>query len=221
MRLRRSRKIQKVSKEDFHKIKSSKLQIIPCSSCGRLVHDVSENAISVLCPICTTLLVPIEEKIKPAESGFPRGWKFFSQFVHADGRVFKRGVEIPELKGTLPPTNLEELKKKYKENRIKRKIKKQQREEKLVKEFENKKIKKTKDVINLLSNEDKSLFDSIKGEIILTVKQSNSGNLIAVDDKNRDFTRIVNNMAKMKYAFSKNKKIIGKKNKNIITWKVK
>jgi len=34
----------------------------------------------------------------------PRGWRLMNQFVDADGTVYIKGVEHPELKGTLPPT---------------------------------------------------------------------------------------------------------------------
>ena len=34
----------------------------------------------------------------------PKSWHFRAIFVDIDGTVYKRGVEQPELKGTLPPS---------------------------------------------------------------------------------------------------------------------
>jgi hypothetical protein len=52
-------------------------------------------------------LRPSAEKAeKKAATGFPRGWHLYKQFVHPDGKVFEYGVEKPELKGTLPVTQV-------------------------------------------------------------------------------------------------------------------
>ena len=37
-------------------------------------------------------------------TGFHRGWKFMKVFVHENGTVYHKGVEQPDLKGTLPAT---------------------------------------------------------------------------------------------------------------------
>jgi len=34
----------------------------------------------------------------------PRGWHFMNEFVDSEGNVYHKGVEQPELKGTLTPT---------------------------------------------------------------------------------------------------------------------
>ncbi len=45
--------------------------------------------------------VPLLKKKKQVlAQGYPRGWRFMKEFVHADGTVFFKGVEQPELKGT-------------------------------------------------------------------------------------------------------------------------
>ena len=36
--------------------------------------------------------------------GFHRGWRFMKVFVHENGTVYHKGVEQPDLKGTLPVT---------------------------------------------------------------------------------------------------------------------
>lgn len=47
--------------------------------------------------------------VKPAKlsvKGKPRGWHLMSEYVDSDGNVFHRGVEQPQLKGTIPPTKI-------------------------------------------------------------------------------------------------------------------
>ena len=45
----------------------------------------------------------VEENVNEIK-GRPRGWRLMNQFVDQDGTVYLKGVEHPELKGTLPPT---------------------------------------------------------------------------------------------------------------------
>lgn len=47
--------------------------------------------------------VPTSEKKR---EGYPRGWRFKALFVHADGTVYHKGIEQPDLKGTLPATEI-------------------------------------------------------------------------------------------------------------------
>ena len=51
------------------------------------------------------------EKPKKVSTGRPAGWHFMNEFVDKDGNVFHKGVEQPDLKGTLPPTKVEPKKK--------------------------------------------------------------------------------------------------------------
>lgn len=76
--------------------------------CGNWV-KTENNVVSVLCWRCTQALVPFEEKVVK-KSDKPRGWAFMAEYVHTDGTVYHKGVEQPELKGTLPPTKIEEKK---------------------------------------------------------------------------------------------------------------
>ena len=39
-------------------------------------------------------------------SGRPPGWHFMNEYVDKDGNVFYKGVEQPDLKGTLKPTEV-------------------------------------------------------------------------------------------------------------------
>jgi len=68
---------------------------------------VDENTKSVLCWKCTAMLIPPPEEKKP--SGYPRGWKFMSEFVDKDGNVYHKGELQPELFGTLPPSEIKEV----------------------------------------------------------------------------------------------------------------
>ena len=53
---------------------------------------------------------PEEKKI----SGYPRGWKFMSEFVDKVGNVYHKGELQPELFGTLQPSEIKESSKKRK-----------------------------------------------------------------------------------------------------------
>jgi hypothetical protein len=90
--------------------------------------EVSDNTIRVVCWRCLARLVtPPEEKKTQSSVGFPRGWQFMNQFVHADGKVYHKGIEQTELFGTLSPTEI-------KEHEPKRK-KKETLDDKIQKEF--------------------------------------------------------------------------------------
>lgn len=67
---------------------------------------VEESSKAVLCWKCTAMLMPPPEEKKV--SGYPRGWKFMSEFVDKDGNVYHKGELQIELFGTLPPTEIKE-----------------------------------------------------------------------------------------------------------------
>ncbi len=77
-----------------------------CKECGTLV-TCSESLI-VTCWLCTQKATCMDDTLpKPKRKpGYPRGWKFMKLFVHADGQVFHKGVEQPDLNGTLAATEL-------------------------------------------------------------------------------------------------------------------
>ncbi len=89
--------------------------------------------------------IQYEEKITIVEKKRPQGWQFKNEFVDDDGTVFHRGVEVPALKGTLPPTDVETMRKEQKERKKEKKAHKAEREEKrqqkLATEYEKKKKK--------------------------------------------------------------------------------
>jgi hypothetical protein len=83
-------------------------KILECKLCGSFVHNVSYDAVSVTCSECISDMVKEiqgpRKKKQVASQGYPKGWRFMKEFVHSDGTVYHRGVEQPELKGTLSAT---------------------------------------------------------------------------------------------------------------------
>ena len=70
---------------------------------------VGSDTVAVLCWRCVTYHVePPIQRSAVAKSDKPKGWKFMKEFVAQDGTVYHKGVEQPLLKGTLPPTVIEE-----------------------------------------------------------------------------------------------------------------
>lgn len=131
-----------MSKIDLDKFKEQSTITLNCSKCDAEVSGCTSTAIAVLCFRCTTLLVPIEEKLKKEPSGFPRGWKLYARFVHADGKVYDKGIEQPKLNGTLKPTDMEEIKKKSAAKKISKKEKLKNNDVKLEKRFAKRKAAK-------------------------------------------------------------------------------
>ena len=71
---------------------------------------VMENIVSAVCWKCVASKIPGPQlNEKNVATGFPRGWKFFKEFVHEDGRVFHKGEEQPNLRGTLKPTEIKQV----------------------------------------------------------------------------------------------------------------
>ena len=68
---------------------------------------VMEGVVSATCWKCVASKIPgptINDKT--VSTGFPRGWKFFKEFVHENGKVYHKGEEKPELFGPLPATEI-------------------------------------------------------------------------------------------------------------------
>jgi hypothetical protein len=49
---------------------------------------------------------PAKKPAKKSVEGKPRGWHLMAEFVDSEGNVFHKGVEQPQLKGTIPPTKI-------------------------------------------------------------------------------------------------------------------
>lgn len=79
------------------------MKILDCTRCG-LEDKVSAETVSFICSYCVIeILEPVKSTTKK-KLGYPKGWRFMKEFVHANGTVYFRGVEQPTLKGTCEPT---------------------------------------------------------------------------------------------------------------------
>lgn len=75
--------------------------------------DVSLTTTAALCHRCVNKVTePPKFTPRYTPTGRPKGWQWMSQFVDKDGTVYHKGIEQPELKGTLPETVIEVVKKK-------------------------------------------------------------------------------------------------------------
>ena len=89
-----------------------------CKITGESIRNVSTDAVSVIGSSALTGLLhkkfPDTSKPSYTPTGRPAGWHFMNEFVDKDGNVFHKGVEQPELKGTLPSTKVKKSKVKNK-----------------------------------------------------------------------------------------------------------
>tara|TARA_B100000902_G_scaffold390321_1_gene439061 strand:- start:1636 stop:2064 length:429 start_codon:yes stop_codon:yes gene_type:complete len=84
-----------------------------CKVTGEPVPNVSTEAVSVIGSRAVLGMVGMpKEKPKKVSTGRPAGWHFMNEFVDKDGNVFHKGKEQPKLKGTLPPTKVQPVKRK-------------------------------------------------------------------------------------------------------------
>ena len=79
---------------------------------------VTDNIVSAICWKCVARKIPAPQSRSQQPTGFPRGWKFFKEFVHEDKKVYHKGVEQPELFGTLPVTEIKEVAPKEKKKKV-------------------------------------------------------------------------------------------------------
>jgi len=84
-----------------------------CKVTGEPVANVSEDSVSVIGSRAVMGMVGMPDEPKQKVStGRPAGWHFMNEFVDKDGNVFHKGKEQPKLKGTLPPTKVQPVKRK-------------------------------------------------------------------------------------------------------------
>ena len=92
---------------------------VECKGCGTLVPNVEAD--EVICWECVTDSLKSFDQPKKLKQnttqGFPKGWKFMKEFVHANGTVYHRGIEQPQLKDTLSPTQIVAKPKKTKQQK--------------------------------------------------------------------------------------------------------
>lgn len=157
------KRIKKNIKTTFDKKGKLKYHELVCSECGKEKVRVEESVVKVIGPKCVANYGPaiIEKKVSEP-TGFPKGWKFFKQFVHADGRVFEKGEEREDLKGTLPPTVIEKKPKLTKREREQKKLEKEkkaaQRHERKMKLLKKEKEKKLKKIQQKMQEQHNSKF---------------------------------------------------------------
>ena len=84
-----------------------------CKVTGEPVANVSTEAKSVIGSRAVMGMVGMPDEPKQKVStGRPAGWHFMNEFVDKDGNVFHKGKEQKKLKGTLPPTKVQPVKRK-------------------------------------------------------------------------------------------------------------
>jgi hypothetical protein len=108
--------------------------------------SVGDKATAVRCSreVNAAIYKMFPEQNKPArvKTGRPAGWHWMAQFVDKDGTVYHKGIEVPELKGTLEPTTVKPTKKKATKRRTKEEIllaREAEKKEVLKKEFQKQK----------------------------------------------------------------------------------
>jgi len=116
-----------------------------CKITGEPVPNVSTEAVSVIGSRAVMGMVGLpEEKPKKVSTGRPAGWHFMNEFVDKDGNVFHKGVEQPKLKGTLPPTKVQPVKRKKRRSKEQILLDRQKEKKAALK----KAVQKQKDFIN-------------------------------------------------------------------------
>ena len=142
-----------MAKKTFEKNGGYYIDGVPYMDCrvtGEPVRNVSTDAVSVMGSraINGQLNKLFPDTSKPAykPTGRPAGWHFMNEYVDADGNVFHKGVEQPDLKGTLPPTKVKPVKKKKTKRRTKEQILLDRHNEK--KAELKKAVQKQKDFLN-------------------------------------------------------------------------
>ena len=84
-----------------------------CKVTGEPVRNVNTEAVSVIGSRAVMGMVGMPDEPKQKVStGRPAGWHFMAEFVDKDGNVFHKGKEQKKLKGTLPPTKVQPVKRK-------------------------------------------------------------------------------------------------------------
>jgi len=92
-----------------------------CQHCQSAYCKTDDSGIvAVTCAHCvikrTLALKPMDKFFAKShrKTGRPPGWQWMKEFVDKDGKVYHKGKEQPELKGTLKPTKVKPPKKRKK-----------------------------------------------------------------------------------------------------------
>ena len=82
-----------------------------CKVCG-VMTKCGEEATAVTCSICVSESLNAQfggpDVTLKKSTGRPRGWKWMAVYVDKDGTVYHKGVEQPDLKGTLEPSKIKD-----------------------------------------------------------------------------------------------------------------
>ena len=82
-----------------------------CKVCGHMT-VVGETTTAVTCHHCVSEMVEAPQiSSRRTSSGRPAGWHFMAEYVDKDGNVFHKGIEQPDLKGTIQPSVIEKKQK--------------------------------------------------------------------------------------------------------------
>ena len=116
-----------------------------CKVTGEPVANVGEDAVSVIGSRAVMGMVGMPDEPKQKVStGRPAGWHFMNEFVDKDGNVFHKGKEQKKLKGTLPPTKVQPVKRKKRRSKEQILLDRQKEKKAALK----KAVQKQKDFIN-------------------------------------------------------------------------
>jgi hypothetical protein len=109
----------KKSNIEYGSFREDGKRYLQCKRCFNYV-VVDEGTSAVTCARCVVIIdITKFPDTLPKHSvkkitGRPPGWHWMKEFVDKDGRVFHKGKEKPELKGTLKPTKVKPPKKRKK-----------------------------------------------------------------------------------------------------------
>ena len=120
-------KVSKMKYKKTHKYKQGSFEMnggyfingvayMDCKITGESVKNVGTDVKSVIGSkaLMAKMDKMFPEKPKRVKTGRPSGWHFMAEVVDKDGNVFHKGVEMPELFGSLKPTKVKPKKKKIK-----------------------------------------------------------------------------------------------------------
>ena len=106
----------KKKKEKYLSFTEKGIRYLQCKKCGGYQSVSNKMVVSTICSKCLSGMIPIEKpKSQYTATGRPAGWHWMKEFVDKDGNVYHKGVEVPELKGTLSPTKPKKIKRRSKQ----------------------------------------------------------------------------------------------------------
>ena len=142
--------IKQAAKIEHNSFVENNIRYMQCKTCGNYVANVGDNAISVLCSNCIMTLIPPQPSKRYIPTGKPPGWQWMTEFVDKDGNVYHRGVNQPDLRGTLPSTKIKPRKKNKTKRRTKTQISLDRYKEKkaILKQDKKKKQKQIDKILN-------------------------------------------------------------------------